>query len=712
MDKKEALLEVLINANLLGDQPRKDIWRSPDIGLLLALHKAKILDEEKAFTFLSEKFQVPFYRKKDAELLEKLKNYKLVEKISADALWSFKVFPLWEEEDKVVFAFMNPLDLDAQNHFQFLLSKQIGIALMPEADIESLLVEYFPKREIKYDDQDEAHEQYVEILGEVESEKPIDLSDTLAPPIVRLANKILVDAVKARASDIHIEPMYDALDVRYRVDGKMSHVVAVPKRLQPYLTSRFKILSGMDIAEKRKTQDGGFRIRVQNEIIDIRASAVPTTSGETLVLRLLKSDKELISLENLGMSETIRNGILKALDSDGKMLLVTGPTGSGKTTTLYACLRHLNDGTTNIITVEDPIEYQIDDINQIQVNPAKDVTFPSALRSVLRQDPDVIMVGEIRDEETAEISIQAAETGHKVLSTLHTNSAISTISRLEHLGVSLHLMGSTLGGILAQRLVRKMCPECLVEFKPESEEIDAEVRQLGLDPADLKVGAGCSDCKNTGYFGRIGVYSYLEISDAVSNLLLEAGDLGLIRQTAKSEGFVSLRDAALELLVNGETSYEEVRPYLIQPKPDRQLKEVRLDSEEIDLHKKSGKIEKPKILLIEDDDDVRFSLSELLKRDMFEVIEASNGLEGLERFYEDPPDIVLCDLMMPKVDGKEFLKKLRGNRDTHDTPVIILTAADTAVNEVSLLELGARDFVSKTTPAEVMLTRIRRLLQD
>ncbi|MCB0353651.1 MAG: type II/IV secretion system protein, partial [Bdellovibrionales bacterium] len=434
----------------------------------------------------------------------------LLEQIGAEYCWKKCVAPLYREKGRLVLAVSDPCEPDVAKTVEFACSLPVKMVLALESQIARVLSEEIA-----------ATDQIFDLLPIVDTDSIVEMhktneeasgsdSEESSAPIVKLTNKIVADAVESRASDVHIEPLSSFVDVRYRVDGAMRAYLEVPKRLQNAVISRFKVLAGMDISERRRPQDGRIRARVGDKAFDLRVSCVPAAHGEKVVLRVLRSDIRELTFEKLHMPSGVERSIAHDLQSRGKLLLVTGPTGSGKTTTLYTCLNTLHDGSSNIETVEDPIEYRIQGINQIQVNESINVRFASALRSILRQDPDIIMVGEIRDEETAEMVMQAAETGHLVLSTLHTNDAPSAIARLAGLGVQPELLSSSLIGILAQRLVRKVCQSCKVPAKISEEEAQT-LQKYGLDAAMLFDGKGCEKCSFTGYNGRVGIYSYLHV---------------------------------------------------------------------------------------------------------------------------------------------------------------------------------------------------------
>jgi general secretion pathway protein E len=385
------------------------------------------------------------------------------------------------------------------------------------------------------------------------------LDDTSNAPVIKLVNLMLSQAVKARASDIHIEPYQNRIKIRCRVDGILYDMLSPPKHVQSTLISRIKIMAKLNIAEKRLPQDGRIEIKIGDKNVDIRVSTIPTAFGERVVLRLLDKTNVLLKVSDLGMSEQRLKIFNELITSAHGIILVTGPTGSGKTTTLYAALSSINNPDINIITIEDPVEYQIEGIGQIQVNPKINITFANGLRSIVRQDPDVILVGEIRDLETAEIAIQAALTGHLVFSTLHTNDSASAVTRLIDMGIESFLVTSSVIGILAQRLVRNVCNGCKEEYIPDEESLE----NIGITPEmssgkKIYKGKGCQDCLNTGYKGRTGIFEFMILDDAIKSLILKTSDSNAIKKKAVNQGMVTLRqDGALKVL-NGITTVEEI----------------------------------------------------------------------------------------------------------------------------------------------------------
>jgi general secretion pathway protein E len=410
---------------------------------------------------------------------------------------------------------------------------------------------------------DEA-EKVVQDLGEHESESDVfteleeleDLMDvTHEAPIIRVVNVMLTQALRREASDIHIEPYEKEIKIRFRIDGILYKIFALPKRFHAHIVSRLKVMSNLDIAEKRVPQDGRMKIKVADRTVDIRVSIIPMAFGERIVLRLLDKGLSLLGLEEMGLTDEKLKTFQKLINLNSGILLVTGPTGSGKTTTLYAAINRINSIEKNIITIEDPIEYELRNVGQIQVNPKTELTFARGLRSVLRHDPDIVMVGEIRDLETVEISVQASLTGHLVFSTLHTNDAAGALTRLVDMGVEPFLIASSLVAVIAQRLVRKICPDCKESFKPDQ----ATLKELGLSNRQrVYRGRGCKTCMNSGYKGRTGIFELLVMDNGIRELVKNGSDSVAIKQLAVKNGMTTLFEDGIAKVKSGITTMDEV----------------------------------------------------------------------------------------------------------------------------------------------------------
>ena len=463
------------------------------------------------------------------------------------------LLPLKEVDGALMVATGDPANLLALDELQGVFAKQIKAVAVPKQVVMDAINRLYSK--LSGSAQEVVEELEGEDLSTIATEfnQPRDLMDlTDEAPVIRLLNSILFQAVKERASDIHIEPFEKELEIRFRIDGILYQMLTPPKVVQEALTSRVKIMGGLNIAEKRLPQDGRFRVIVAGRDVDIRVSIVPTFYGERVVLRLLDKKKGLLSLSDIGLSVSNVSIMERLLDRNNGIILVTGPTGSGKTTTLYAALNKLNSPAKNIITIEDPIEYQLKGVGQIQVNARIDLTFANGLRSVLRQDPDIIMVGEIRDAETAEIAMQSSLTGHLVLSTLHTNDSATAVTRLIDMGVEPFMVASTLQAVIAQRLVRVICPHCKEEYKP-----DREYAGITLPPL-LYRGRGCEKCFNLGSIGRMGIYELLLIDSELCSMVIRHSPAGEIKEYAVAKGMQTLRDDGLAKAAAGITTIEEV----------------------------------------------------------------------------------------------------------------------------------------------------------
>ncbi|MBS1255111.1 MAG: putative type II secretion system protein HxcR [Deltaproteobacteria bacterium] len=471
-------------------------------------------------------------------------------------------FPLKKERNKLEVAIENPalsqpLD-DLARHFKchiepILSHKQAVLDLINRAyDESSVSTE-------EAVDQLDSEETYENILAVEEPEDLLDATDE--EPIKRLVNSLLWQAAKEEASDVHIDPTPRDSVVRYRIDGVLQQVTVFPRLVHVTVVNRVKVMSRLDIAQKGLPQDGRSMVLIAGRKIDIRVSTAPTVHGEKIVMRMLYQDEKLMHLRQLGLAKYILKPYENLVHSSGGIILVTGPTGSGKTTTLYASLAEIDHEARNVITIEDPVEYKLAGYSQIEIKPKLGLTFANALRSVLRQDPDVIMVGEMRDSETAQIAIQSALTGHLVFSTVHTNSAPATITRLIDMGIEPFLVSSTIIGVLAQRLVRRICPECKVSYKPHPEQL----RELGIDAESFRKigkkfykGEGCEKCRGTGYRGRIGIHELLEMSDGIKNTVLENSDSASIKKQGLKEKMITLRRDGVNKILHGLTTAEEI----------------------------------------------------------------------------------------------------------------------------------------------------------
>lgn len=472
----------------------------------------------------------------------------------------YRAIPIQKDDDRLVLATDKPLDLESFDNLSELLDCRVKIAVASSTQVTEALQKY-------YGSSSQSVAAVLEDLNETDLNQYESMSDsdvsTIAPesmaneaPIIRLVNTIISGAVKAGASDIHLEPFEGEVKLRYRVDGVLHETLPPPKSLYPAVVSRIKLMAGMDITERRIPQDGRIKIRIDQRDLDLRVAVAPTLYGEGIVMRILNRESIMLGLEELGFSSRNLREFSKLITKPHGMILVTGPTGSGKTTTLYAALQRLNDPSRKIITIEDPVEYQLKGVNQMQVNPKVNFTFAQGLRTIVRHDPDVILVGEIRDRETADVAIQSALTGHLVLATLHTNDAPSAFTRLIDMGVEEFLVASTVRGVLAQRLVRRVCPNCAEIYHPTPAELEASGLEGDLD--GLRQGAGCEKCNFFGYKGQVGLFELLVVSEAIERLVMERANAGRIREVAVGQEMVTLREDGLSKVKMGTTSISEV----------------------------------------------------------------------------------------------------------------------------------------------------------
>jgi len=513
-----------------------------------------LLTEEKYRLALEQFFGVPFAAQEDFP-----QEPVLVNTLSIQFMKESKFIPARLNDKELTIIMSNPLDYYTIDAIRLATKRNIRVLLGRETDILEIIERFYGTGGTSMEkiiEDIEATPEY-----QPEDEENVDHLRDMASegPVIRLVNLIITRAIEMRASDIHFEPFEDRFRVRYRIDGVLHDVESPPKRLQSAIVSRVKIMAKLNIAERRLPQDGRIMLRVKGKEIDFRVSSVPTIYGESTVLRILDKSSIVLDIEKLGFPEDTMRGFRNLIERPHGIILVTGPTGSGKTTTLYCALEKINSPEKKIITVEDPVEYQLKGINQIQVKAAIGLTFANALRSIVRQDPDVILIGEIRDAETAEIAIHSALTGHLVLSTLHTNDAPSAITRLIDMGMEDYLLSSTIIGILAQRLVRVACPYCQVPATPDPA-IQRELKLDGSKPTDFNIieVKGCERCSYTGYWGRSGIFEFLEVNDSIQRLILEKKESHIIKEAARKNGMRTLREDGWMKVKQGVTTIPEV----------------------------------------------------------------------------------------------------------------------------------------------------------
>ncbi|MGD8240809.1 MAG: type II secretion system ATPase GspE [Armatimonadota bacterium] len=551
-DTRDEICAILLDSGVITDEQlaraRRDHERSgvPMHELLIRLGYC---GEGQVRVAVAKSLGIPY-----VDLTDQMPPEEVISRVPADLAYRHQVLPLELHDSTLTVAMGDPLNLAALDDVRLVTGLDVRPALADADAIRRIVEEAYVEQMME-----EGQEEDVEVLAEGE-EDIADLQRMARESLViRLVNLILRQAVQDRASDVHIEPFEDVMRVRYRIDGVLHEIPAPAKRLMPAIVSRVKILAELDIAERRMPQDGRIKMLVSGHEIDIRVSVVPTLHGEAVVMRLLDQSSVQLSLTDLGFADNELPRWENIIAQPYGMILACGPTGSGKTTTLYAALKHLYTGEKKIITIEDPVEYQLDGVNQIHVRERIGLSFARGLRHIVRQDPDIIMVGEVRDKETADIAIHAALTGHLILSTLHTNDAPGAVSRLLDMGVEPFLAASSMVGILAQRLVRRICPDCREEHRPRPELIAVMERETEQAVPQVQLhGAGCSSCRYTGYTGRCGMFELLVINDEIRQLILRRASAREIGAVGLREGMTPLRQDGWQKVRDGVTTIEEV----------------------------------------------------------------------------------------------------------------------------------------------------------
>ncbi|SCX89591.1 ATPase, T2SS/T4P/T4SS family [Desulfoluna spongiiphila] len=681
-----------------------------------------IVDDIQIARALSAQLNIPYLHLPEMQI-----DPKVISQVSAEIAETYLLLPTKEENDELVVTMANPLEFYALDDLRFMTQKRIKIAVSPQSDVLAAIDKYYPKKGLHFDESPQSEAQ-IEVIKTTEShEKELDKGALTSiaedPPVVRFANSILADAVKLKASDIHIEPRQASVIIRYRIDGIMREILKTDKLIHSALVSRIKVFSSMDISIRRKPQDGRAQVKYKGIAYDLRVSSFPTSYGEKITIRILNPESAKMSFENLGLQGKHYQDLEASIHSPQGLILVTGPTGSGKSTTLYACLNRLNSPEVNIITVEDPVEYKVDGINQGQINPKAGITFPAALRSILRQDPDIVMVGEIRDGETAGIACQAAQTGHLVLSTLHTNDTPSAITRLLDLGVDAFVVADSVVACIGQRLVRRICDKCKT-----TDELSAQFLEKipgegnGKEKIQYYKGEGCEACRYSGYVGRVGIYEILRVTPSVQSLIKKDVSAAIIKAQAMKEGFQPFFMDGVHKARQGLTTIGEVLRVASPESLDQETPapaEARETAETttvttgpaFDPTSHVTAVGHPTVLVVDDNEIELEMMSHLLKTQNYRIIKASNGAEALKSVYQAMPDLIVTDYMMPEMDGLTLIKKLKAEIATRMIPVIMLTANEDLKSEVEVLSVGADDYMTKPVNYERFIARVNRLLQ-
>lgn len=555
--QKVRIGDLLVQNNVINEmQLQSALEKQKSTGLRLGrtLVTLGYVGEDQFLEFLSTQLHIPFVD---------LRRYKfdvtLVQRLSETLARRYRAIVLSDHKGDLLVGMADPTDIYAFDALERALQQPIQQAVVRESELLSTLDLVYRRTEEIASFAEELDDELIESQFDLASLTPA--ADDSDAPVVKLLQSIFQDAVQVRASDIHIEPDESVLRIRQRVDGVLQEQVMKERRIAPALVLRLKLLSGLDISEKRLPQDGRFSLKVKDRKLDIRLSTMPIEYGESVVMRLLDQTDGAAKLENVGMPEEMLHRFRRLIHMPHGLILVTGPTGSGKTTTLYGALQELNEVGKKIITVEDPVEYRLHRINQVQVNPKIDLSFAKVLRAALRQDPDILLVGEIRDTETAEIALRAAMTGHLVLSTLHTNDAVSSAMRLVDMGAESFLAATALRAVVAQRLVRRLCDNCFLDYTPTPQELGWLAGLVGHEKAStlqLKRHSGCHRCNNTGYRGRIGIFELLILDEGMSDALRRGNSSDFVRAAKRSKGYLPLVMSALADAESGITSLDEV----------------------------------------------------------------------------------------------------------------------------------------------------------
>ncbi len=732
-------LEGVLTPELLAELREK---ATPTATLWQTLVAQKIVSDEQILTALATRFRLRIANLQDMDPTAK-------ERVPEQLARRYQIVPLQATDSYLEVATANPFDIDAEKTLAFATAREVRMLLLAPSRIAEKLEELY-RSDKAVDKLLEGIETSTELVQLKEAPDEIAASEAEASqrPVVRLVDLIISEGILARSSDIHIEPEEGGVAVRYRIDGVLRQVMKIPRQAGLPLISRIKIMSSLDIADRLRPQDGRARVAVNGQPIDLRVSTLPASLGEKIVIRILDARATVKTLDSLGFNTNETAGIKRLLENHEGIILVTGPTGSGKTTTLYSCINLIKSEGVNIVTVEDPVEYRMQGIVQVQVQEKAGLTFASALRSILRQDPNVVLVGEIRDRETAQIAVQASLTGHLVLSTLHTNDAANAVTRLVDIGVEAYKIAAALRGVLAQRLMRKLCPTCKevwMEAPPD------RVKKWVSKGTPLYRSAGCPDCAMTGYRGRFSIVEVLTVTPEVERRIAAGETAQHIASAARRGGMKGLWESGLEHVLRGESTLDELTRVVDIPHEDdppsgppaaprtrgkggvplphpsahgtavaeadgRSAHEVLAGGFELLEEPEPPRISGPhglparKVLLVDDEDSLRKVVKDLLERDGYIVSEARDGVQALDQVDRVGPDIIVLDLNMPGLDGYGVLSHLRSRPATADIPVIVLTAKSDEDNEVRVFEMGADDFLTKPFRARALSARLEAVL--
>jgi type IV pilus assembly protein PilB len=725
-------VEPLLPADVLAAL-RQEVASAP-VSLWETAVQRRIVTDDQVLSAIATRFRLPLA---DLSQIDARVTGGIPEQLAR----RFTVVPVGQTDSYLEVATANPFDIDAEKMLAFATGREVRMLLASPGRLRAKLDEIYRSGE----------EIVSRLLAGIHEEAEVkELSDEEADyasaeeasqrPIIRLVDMMLADGVVNRASDIHVEPIEGGVVVRYRIDGVLRQVMRVPRNAGLPLISRIKIMSGLDIADRLRPQDGRARVSVNGEPVDLRVSTLPASLGEKVVIRILSQRTTVLNLESLGMHPDEQEAVKRLLTYKEGIILVTGPTGSGKTTTLYSALRLVQNEGVNIVTVEDPVEYRLgQNIVQVQVHDKAGLTFASALRSILRQDPDVVLVGEIRDQETAQIALQASLTGHLVLSTLHTNDAPNVVTRLVDMGMEPYKIASALRGVVAQRLMRRLCKAC---YETREEAVPVRLARFISPGTKLLRAVGCPECAMTGYHGRFSIMEVLIMNAELERRIGQGATADVIAESARANGMRSLFESGLRHVLAGDSTLEELLRVADVPAdeepthaPARAARRAaapapppppaKADSSlSLDFAEELELVEDPNgaapasaargagtcVLLVEDEDQLRRVMKDLLEREGYTVAEARDGVQALDQVDRLAPDVIILDLNLPGLDGYSVLTQLRSRPATRTIPIMVLTAKGDEDNEVRVFELGADDFITKPFRAKALSARLEAVL--
>ena len=669
-----------------------------------ALLEAGLLTEEQLGKIIELTFKVKYLPLATANA--DMFGLKLV---SEKVCRKYNLMPVGVSEGEIRLAMANPLNLDAQSDVEALTGRRVIPFFSLPLAVESCLEQLFNSDTVIYDllNKVESPDEIEVLSGDVAKDETFSVS----APMITLVNSIISQAYRKHSSDIHIEHEEKASHVRIRVDGVLKNIMTIPRHLAAGpLVSRIKIMADLDVSNHMRPQDGRAKLRIGGAEVGLRVSTLPTSYGETVVMRILDQRAAEVPFDKLGFAPEVARVIDTCLAASQGIILVTGPTGSGKTTTLYSILNKTRSEKTNIVTVEDPIEYKLAGINQVQVNEKQGLTFAAVLRSVLRQDPDIIMVGEIRDRETADIAFQAAMTGHMVFSTLHTNDSVSTIERLTDMGLDRFKISPALLAITAQRLVRRLCPVCAQKI-PESEiagELLEAMAKYGFERTVYK-GPGCKNCEGSGYAGRTSLVEILQVTPRVKDLINSGASAAEITRSALEEHVLrTLTQDALWHLSKGHTDLAEISPYLTFEKKAAAAQSAPRPLPEQPAAPSSVK---PSVMIVDDDPMIRLLMKKFIETAGFQAREAVDGEAALTAIAATPPDLLVSDINMPKLSGLNLIKGVRETLGLLDLPIIMLTTEASDKSQELAFKLGADDYIIKPFKGPLVIARINAAMR-